>query len=308
MIETIDITSQEQWQSLRKKDVTASVEPALHGLHPYISALRLYIDKQGLVELPEKPDSGPKRRGRILESAVAAAVAEQKPHWTISKANQYWRDPDLRLGCTPDFYIDDHENKRRGILQAKTAAPSVFLSEWNGKTALAGPPMWIMLQITCEMLLCNSDFGAIAVLVVDPHELPCHIFEVPRHKAAEQKIKLAVQQFWQDIRDSREPDRDYGLDRDLIAALAPREQDKKSIDLSTDNEVIAGLNERAALKSSIKMASERCAEIEAMVMDKMRDAAFAIVPDFRVTWKTEQRKGYTVQPSEPRVLRIKELI
>src|SRR5512146_346599 len=100
MIERIPITSRDQWLGLRKKDVTASAEPAIHGLHPYVSALRLYIEKQGLVELPDKPDGGPLRRGRILESAVAAAVAEQKPDWRIEKANEYFRDPDLRLGCT----------------------------------------------------------------------------------------------------------------------------------------------------------------------------------------------------------------
>jgi hypothetical protein len=55
------------------------------------------------------------------------------------------------------------------------------------------------------------------------------------------------------------------------------------------------------------MATERCTEVEALVMDKMRDAAIAEVPNFRVSWRTESRRGYTVEPSEPRVLRIKEL-
>jgi predicted phage-related endonuclease len=306
-IERIAIVNREQWLSLRKKDVTASVEPALHGLHPYTSALRLYIEKQGLVELPQLPNSGPLRRGRILESAVAAAVADQKPHWKLTKANEYWRDPDIRLGCTPDFYIKDSEiRERRGILQCKTAAPSVFEREWNGKTELAGPPMWVMLQITTEMMLTNADFGAIAVLVVDPHELPCHIFEVPRHEAAEKRIRQAVVQFWQDIRDGKEPDADYGMDKELIAALVPRESNAKTIDLSTDNEVISGLAERADLKRTIKMATERCSEVEAMIMDRMRDAAVAIVPDFSVTWKVQNRRGYTVEPSTPRVLLIRE--
>jgi predicted phage-related endonuclease len=306
-IERIDITSRDQWQSLRKRDVTASVEPALHGLHPYVSALRLYIEKQGKVELPEVKDSGPLRRGRILEGAVAAAVEEQRPQWLITKAKHYFRDPDLRLGCTPDFYISDTDPpERNGVLQCKTAAPSVFARDWNGGTELAGPPMWVMLQIATEMMLTNAAFGAIAVLVVDPHDLPCHIFEVPRHRAAEEKIKQAVQQFWNDIRDGNEPDRDYGKDKELIAALSPRELDAKTIDLSGDNEVISGLQERTGLKSAIKTATERCDEIDAMVMDKMRDASAAIVPGFNVTWKIMNRKGYTVAPSTPRVLRIKE--
>jgi hypothetical protein len=42
-----------------------------------------------------------------------------------------------------------------------------------------------------------------------------------------------------------------------------------------------------------------------MVMTRMKDAERAIMPDFSITWRKEDRKGYTVQPSAPRVLRIR---
>ena len=40
--------------------------------------------------------------------------------------------------------------------------------------------------------------------------------------------------------------------------------------------------------------------------DLMKDAAIAKVPDFSVTWRVQERKGYTVEPSSPRVLLIKD--
>ena len=304
-VERVQITDRAQWLAWRKYDITASVVGAVFGLHPYVSPLRLYVDKQGLVDLPEQADSGPLRRGRILESAVAAAVAEQRPEWRLEKCTEYFRDDELGLAATPDFFV--HGDPRGlGILQAKTAAPSVFEREWQRPGADAQPPMWITLQATVEMMLTGAVFGAVACLVVDPFKLPCPIFDIPRHEAAETKIKLGVGQFWKDIEGGREPGPDYGLDRELLKSLMPTEDPAVSVDLTHDNEVIAGLIERAELRERIKADEEKCKAVETMLMARMKDAAVALVPDFLVTWKTESRKGYTVQPSNPRVLRIRD--
>ena len=99
-VERVPITDRAQWLAWRKFDITASVVGAVFNLHPYVSPLRLYVDKQGLVDLPVQADSGPLRRGRILESAVAAAVSEQRPEWKLEKCNDYYRDDELGLAAT----------------------------------------------------------------------------------------------------------------------------------------------------------------------------------------------------------------
>jgi len=241
------------------------------------------------------------RRGRILESAVAAAVADERPNWRIEKATDYFRDDELGLAATPDFFI--HGDPRGlGVLQAKTTLPSVYDRDWiDGR-----PPMWITLQAATEMMLTDAKFGAVAVLVVDPFNLPCHIVEIPRHEGAENKIREGVARFWKDIEEGKEPGVDYGLDRELLAALNPNEEPDLKIDLSTDNEVMSGLRERAELKARMKLDDENCRRIETLIMAKMRDAGVALVPDFTVTWRVEERSGYTVQPKTSRVLRIRE--
>lgn len=300
-VQRVPIVDRQQWLAWRKFDITASVVGAVFNLHPYVSPLRLFVDKQGLVELPEQADSGPMRRGRILESAVAAAVAEQRPDWRLEKCTEYFRDDDVGLAATPDFFI--HGDPRGlGILQAKTAAPSVFEREWRDDQ----PPMWITLQATVEMMLTGAAFGAVACLVVDPFKLPCPIFDIPRHAAAENKITTGVAQFWKDIEAGREPGADYGLDRELLKTLMPQEDPSVSVDLSGDNEVIAGLIERADLRQRIKTDTDKCEAIETMLMSRMGPAAVAKVPDFSVTWKVQHRKGYTVEPSSPRVLNIRD--
>src|SRR5207344_3605454 len=151
-------------------------------------------------------DSAVTRRGRLLESAVALAVGEERPEWIITKNKDYYRDPNLRLGATPDFFI--HGDPRGlGVLQTKTAAPHIFERDWEGGATV---PFWVQLQVLTEAMLTEAAFGAVAVLRVDAFDLALALIEVPRHPAAEQRIKAAVAQFWADVAAGREPDPDYG--------------------------------------------------------------------------------------------------
>lgn len=298
-IEQREIKSREEWLSWRRGDVTASTVGALFSCHPYCTALRLYAEKRG-VEFSEE-DNAAMRRGRWLEPAVAKAVSERRPDWGCYPPGVYLRDPDLRLGATPDFYIGG-DLRGIGVLQAKTVAPSVFHREWEEGRE---PPLWITLQCLTEMMLADAAFGAVAVLLVDPHVMDVFILEVPRNSAAEAKIIGAVREFWRMIDAGQEPEPDYGRDADVIAALTPHEIKDKAIDLSGNNELPVLLDQRAQLMDRIKADEARKEAIETEIKFMMRDAAIATgIDGFRVTYKTSDRAGYSVPPKSIRSLRI----
>jgi predicted phage-related endonuclease len=299
-IERIEITSRDQWLALRKQDVTASRVGALFGLHPYVSAARLYFEQSG-IEFPETEESPVMRRGRLLEGAVALAVEDERPHWNIVKGQYYWRDTELRLGATPDFLIEG-DPRGLGVLQTKTAAPSVFKRDWNGGTEI---PFWITLQTLTECLLTSAAFGVVAAMQVDPFNLLCPILEIPRHEPSEQRIREAVKRFWQDVAQGNEPTPDYGRDKDLVRVLTPREQKDKPVDLAGENELPVLLEQRARMKATIKQYEERCEEIETEICWKMRDAERVTgLDDWTITYKTQHRKEKLVPASTFRVLRI----
>lgn len=300
MIERHAITSREQWLALRKPDITASVVGALFGAHPYESALKLYLAKRGL-EFPE-PDSAVLRRGRLLESAVAEAAAEEKPNWRIERAREYLRDPGLRLGATPDFFIDG-DPRGRGVLQAKTVAPQAFKKFWTPEA----PPFWIVLQAATEAMLEGAAFGAVAALIVDPYRLELRLYEVPRRAATEALIRTAVADFWSRVERGDEPDPNYTVDAALAAAMYPAEVPAKVAELAGDNALPGLLAERAALKARIKQDEARCADIETELKFKMGDAEVGSVGGFVVSWRTHQRKAYTVPAASIRQLRITDM-
>ncbi len=299
LIERRTITNRDEWLSWRREDITASTVGALFGAHPYVTALRLYAEKRGVEFLDQ--DNAVMRRGRWLEPAVAKAVGEKRPDWSLEAPNLYLRAPDLRLGATPDFFI--HGDPRGlGVLQCKTVAPSVFYREWDEGRE---PPLWITLQCLSEMLLADATFGIVAPLLVDPHMMDVWLCDVPRNQAAETKIINAVASFWEMVREGREPEPDYGRDADVIKALTPHEITGMSVDLSGNNELPALLDQRAGLMQVIKDYEAKKEAIETEIKFLMRDAEFVTgIPDWRITYKTSDRAGYTVPPKQIRSLRI----
>jgi predicted phage-related endonuclease len=299
-IERIEITSREQlFNELRPRNVGASVVGALFGAHPYVSALKLYLMHSG-VEFDEA-DNRVFRRGRLMEPAVALAVAEDRPDWRIEKCNFYYRDPDLRLGATPDFFI--HGDPRGlGTLQTKTAAPGVYQRDWEGGATV---PFWVQLQALTEAMLTDAAFAAVAVLQVDAFDMALSIVEVPRHPAAEQRIRDAVAKFWDDVAAGREPEPDYGKDAELLKMIAPREIAGTTVDLSGDNELPALLDQREEIMAAMKGYEARKDEIETMLRFKMRDAESVVgLPDWNITWKTTHRAEYVMKAKDIRTLRI----
>jgi predicted phage-related endonuclease len=230
----------------------------------------------------EKPDDRVLRRGRWLEPAVRLAVAEKFPQWNIVPAGVYLRAPELRLGATPDFFIEG-DPRGLGILQCKTVAPSVFIREWHEGTEC---PFWSVLQALTEMMLSDAAFGVVAGLLVDPHQMDVCTIDVPHNATAEAKIIAAVEKFWRDVEQGNEPDPDYGKDAAVIRALTAKEVPGKAVDLSGHNELRELLELRAALMQQIKRNDDRCEEIEGQLRLLLRDAEYVTgLPDWRITYK-----------------------
>jgi predicted phage-related endonuclease len=297
-IESIAIVDEAQWQALRKRDVTASTIAALFGLHPYKTVGELHVEKSG-IELPAHAESSVVRRGRALEGVVAAEVQRVRPDWKITKATNYLRDTKRRIGATPDFYIED--DGRRGVLQTKTVASSIYKKTW---LEAGGMPFWIGLQCVTEMMLDDADFGVVAALVVGDFEFALHLIDVPRHAATEKRIRDAVEEFWRKVDSGAPPTIDYERDGALLAAMYPHETPGKIVDLRTDNRIVELLEERTTLAASVDQVKEALDACNNEIKAKLGDAEAAIVQGWRLTFKEQHRKEYTVKPTSYRVLRI----
>lgn len=283
---------------LRAGDVTASELSALFGLHPYKTGMGLFAEKTG-APIPREDDSIAKRRGRLLEDAVARAYLEENPGCELVKANEYWRAPMLKLGCSPDFFLKD-EQGREGVAEAKTVAPHVFKKQYTEQI----PPTHHVLQCLAQMMLLDRKVGKLIVLVVDGYRFDLHTYSIPRHEAAEQRIQEAVAQFWADIAAGREPAFDYARDASLLPLMFPHHVAGNVVDLRGDNELPSLLDEREHLKDEIAAKIARKDEIETELKFKIGEAEAALVAGWRITHRGQHRKEHTVKAADFRVLRI----
>jgi predicted phage-related endonuclease len=299
-IERRIITSEAEWLAWRKHDVTAGTVGALFGLHPYETIYGLHAKVRG-VELPERAMSSVMARGIELQELVGRYVQRAHPDWKLRAANSYFRHTQLRLGGTPDFFCTEIRptGRRRGIVEAKTVASAQFKRYWTD-----GAPAWISLQCLTCMMLARAEFGLIAALEIKPWGAPeLHEFEVPRHEAAEARIRDGVQRFWHDVEAGNTPKADFTRDAALITAMHATATPGKTIDLRSDNRVHELLAEREKVKADCDTAEARCKEIDIEIKQKIGDAEIALVNGWRVTLKTVQKKEHFVRASTYRQLR-----
>lgn len=270
--EVREITTTGDWLSWRSGLLTASRIAALFDQHPYMTRAQLVAEMAG----QSFGSNAAMRRGRVLEPAVAAAVAEDRPEWQLRKATTFHMLPDHRIGATPDYFAETEA----GLLniQCKTVNAETW-EKWAGK-----PPLGYLLQVATENLCTDAAAGVLAVMVVTS-TCPLFMFDVPRHEAAERRITDAADEFWREW-DVREPPSAASAD-----GLAEMLDDGSCISLDGDNELPELLDERETLKA----AERRLKEIDAEIVAKVGVARMASLPGWTIKYPTIKRKEYTVK-------------
>jgi putative phage-type endonuclease len=299
VIERHPVTDRATWLAMRAQDITASDIAAAVGLDPHKTALKLYGEKTGLL-LPDG-DNAMMRRGRWLESAVLAALQEQHPDWAIRQPKVYIRDTDLRLGATPDAIAQVEVNGGIVNVQCKVVSRPVYERDWAD-----GVPMHYQLQTLTEGMLLDVERSMVAALVIDTYSAELYLHDVPRHAAAEDRIRQIATEFWANVAAGKAPAPDYKRDAETIAALYPKSEDV-ALDLTGDNELAVLLPERAVLKEMLKVDTDRLMAIDAEIKAKLGNAERATLPGWRLSWKLQHRKEQIMPASSFRVLRVTEV-
>ena len=303
-IERIPIADdREEWRTLRRKHVTASILAALPTFrcHPYRTPLSVYMEKRG-VEFPER-DNKVMRRGRIFEPAVPKAVSEERPQWHLEEVGAYYCDFQARTGASPDYFIFG-DPRGRGVLQCKTLNRDAYEEDWlNGTMA----PAWVVLQVRLETMMTEAAFGVIAGLTVESYDPQLALIEVPRDAVAEREIEKAIQDFWHDVDAGKEPDPVFGTDTDLIRKLTGREESGLTFDGRLRNDLPDMLEQRALLKARMKRDEARCTEIDDEIRFTMGAAESVVgLRNWGITYRTRTVSGYTVETKTRRQLDIRD--
>lgn len=270
------ISSRENWLALRRRDVTASVCAALLALHERVTPLQLYLHHTGVVSLEAGADTPPMRRGRLMQPVAVEVIRELHPDWEVEEAREYIRDPDTRLGCTPDVYIWTPPGRRSGVIEVKNIEPYVFERTWRDEDGGITPPMAALCQVVLTRHLCDAELAYIAALRVG-HGVELDLIEVPPQPALIERLEAAAEAFWDNVEHRTPPPPDYFADAELVIAMRARVEERKTIDLSGNNRIAHLADEWTRLAAQEKEAVAGRKAIKAEIFDIMGDAEIALV-------------------------------
>lgn len=289
------------WLACRQKDVTASVAAAVLGAHPYMTPFALWAEKTGRLS-PDEEETEAMERGTLLEPVVVEMIRRRQPTWSVTYENDraYYRDPELRIGATPDAFIDRPDRYGTGNCQIKTASEAAYREQWlDSETGEVVPPTWIAVQAITEAKLTGCTWACVAVLVITwQGTLRLHIVDIPIHDRLWRRLGSAVAEFWEMAGTGREPDPDWLRDGNVVLDVY-RDSRPIRLDLSAniDLDVIAG--EYRDLKAAEASARSSAAVRRPQIIYALKDAEIAETKNWEIVARTQQG-----DPTK-RVLRIK---
>jgi predicted phage-related endonuclease len=305
-VERREIRSRDEWLQWRMADVTASDIGAIMGLNPDRTCAKVWAEKTGLI--------GPGPQTEFLqyrecqEGAVLRWLKRYgRPSWEIVEAETYWRDGDIRMGCTPDAMAIDPERGGIGCVQIKTVRQDIFEADWMQPDGRIEIPLGYQLQTQAETTLTGAAWAVVATEVMGYGTGFFLVSEIDLSADAAARIKDVVVRFWADTTAGKVPKFDFDLDADVIAALYPKPVIKEPpLDLSTDNLLPELLVKRQRLKDTIKESEKLVDAADTEIKDKLGGHESATLPGWKISWKLQRRDERIMPASEFRVLRVTE--
>lgn len=293
MIEVITPKDRAAWLKARGQDVTASVVGALFGVHQYTTPYELWAIKSGRVPRVDE-ESDAMRRGRLLEPVAVAILREERQEWQIdysTEAQVYYRDPDRRLGATPDV-IAHCPRRGKGVVQIKSVEAGVFRRGWLDPEGNPEAPLWIALQAMLEAHLTGAQWAAVMPLVIG-FGIEAPLIDVPLDHMAGviEAMEEKSAEFWQMVREDREPPIDYAQDAALIDRLYAIGNQLHEVDLTGVTGLIEDIERRAVVRREMAELEQEATRIETRIKALMGNAELAHLPGGRkATWKTQKRR------------------
>lgn len=279
------------WLDLRRGYVGASDIAPLFGLCPHRTRLDLYLDKR---DGEASGDTVEAKRGRWLEPAAFAALADERPNLGATPADEIVTCSVRRMCATPDGYASDGAPVQ---IKAPTMATA---DEWA-----SGPPLRYRLQVLAECMVTDAPHGWLVPFMVDAFGADVVAHRIERHEGAEARIAAGVEAFWDELEAGRVPALDLGREGAALARMFP-EPEGEPLDWTGNNRLTSVVATRHALAGEASSLKAQVAALDDEIKAAIGDASGARLPGFTIDWPVRRRRAYSVAAGTTRTLNIKE--
>lgn len=285
--------SVEDWRELRRIGLGGSDAAGAVGLSRYASPISVYFSK--VSEIADIEDSEKMEAGRKLEPVIAEWFAEKTGKHVVRQPYMYqhpeydWMLANVDFGiygenagleCKNTSYEND-KDWEEGII------PDEHYLQCNHYMAVTGADRWYI------------------VYLVDGWKLRWVVIE-----RDEDLIQTLIEQekyFWENYVVPKQPPAFDGSASAtaLLKKLYPSE-DGELEPAEIPDEFDNLWEEQTELGKQITALDKRRTEIKNQICALIGNGAVGMSSGYTYTWKTQERKGYTVEPTSYRVLRGKK--
>jgi len=286
--------TREQWLQERKSCIGASESPSVLGINPWKSAFQLWAEKTGFAEPDDLSGSEPVEFGLRLERPIAEAFADRTGRRVeLWPAFSLVRDPERPyVSCTPDA-VQECERRGEGLVQIKTT------SAFNASDWVDGPPLYYQVQVQQELHVTGYAWGTLVVLIGGQK---LRWFDVERNDRFIAALLPKLDEFWRMVQEQIPPEVDGSAATARVLAKLHPDDDGSEVALPA--EALAWTEEIEAAKAQIATAEAMKVAAENKLKAAIGSATFGLLPDGGLwSWKTQDRKGFYVEPTSFRVLR-----
>ncbi len=262
------------WLELRSQDVTSTEISALFGLSPYTTEFELWHSHKNNEILEIDPNER-MLWGTRLESAIAHGIGEDNK-WTVLPFKDYMRLPDLNMGASFDFMIDDPQ----AILEIKNVDAMKFRENWDvDDDGNIEAPLHIEMQAQYQMLVAGVSEAYIGALIGGNQvKLLKREIDLDIHKSIQEKVF----EFWESIRKGIAPSPDFNRDADFIKSLYKSVRAGSVIESTTDDRIdtLAHEYRQAAAAEKEAVTRKQAAKAELLTLigeaEKVKGDNFSI--------------------------------
>jgi predicted phage-related endonuclease len=197
--------------------------------------------------------------GTRLQDAIASGIAQDQG-WKVRRMDEYIRIPELRIGASFDFSIED---KELGLLEIKNVDSLQYKQGWSIEGDSIEAPPHIELQVQHQLLITQRQFAYIGALIGgNKVVLLKREPDDDIHNAIVEKCAA----FWKSIKDGVAPKPDFNRDSDFISKLYHYAEPGKYVDVSGNAEFTALAKRHKELGGAIKQCEDERDGLKAQML------------------------------------------
>ena len=275
----------------RKGYLGGSDAAAALGLSRWKTTLRLWAEKTEQIPQEDISDKLHIKMGHKLEDAVAELWMEETGK-KLHRVNETIYHPSYPfVACNIDRRVVGEDT----IFEAKTAS-TWKAKEWQGDDI----PQEYIIQCLHNLAVTGKDKCELAVLIGGNVDFICKT--VYRDEKLIGEILKKEVKFWKEFVENKcVPTSISSKDAETLYALYPG-GDEKEIEL--DDTANALIEARNAMYRDLKNIEDNFDKANNEIKALLKDHNVGFTDKFKVTWKEQIKKSYTVKESKARVFRI----